>query len=95
MKVTVEFLSLPNLAKMVGARFLEVDFPGGTAAELVRHLAGERAGRLRDFLLGEDGELDATLRVVLNRREWLRRDQLDRPLQEGDRVAIAMLVGGG
>ena len=95
MRVTVEIMSLPNLAKMLGARTMTMDFPGGTVADLVRHLAESRGDKVRNFLLGEDGELDMTLRVVLNRRDWLRREDLSRPLAEGDHVAIAMLVGGG
>jgi hypothetical protein len=34
-------------------------------------------------------------RVVHGAGEWLSRDQLDRPLSDGDQVTIAMLVGGG
>ena len=50
---------------------------------------------LRRFLLDDQGRLDLAFQVVHNGRDWLRRDQLDRPIAEGDVVTITMLVGGG
>jgi len=95
MKITVEFLSLPNIAKLVGGKSVSHDFLGGSIQDLIGEFANKYGKRVSDFLLAPDGRLDAGFRVVLNQKEWLTHDQLDRPLEEGDTVTIAMLVGGG
>lgn len=95
MKITVEFLSLPNVVKMVGGKLATHDFPGGTIQELIGEVTGKYGKKVRDFLLDDTGRLDSNFRVVLNKQEWLNHDQLDRAVQDGDIVTIAMLVGGG
>ncbi|MBI5500569.1 MAG: MoaD/ThiS family protein [Deltaproteobacteria bacterium] len=94
-RVTVEFLGLPNAAKLAGGRSLPLDVDGGTVADAVRALAARGGDGLRRFLLDDQGRLDLSFQIVHNNRDWLRRDQLDRPLGEGDVLAITMLVGGG
>ena len=94
-EVIVEFLSLPNVVKLVGSKSITLDFRGQTVDELVRDVAGRYGKKVQSFLLDESGRLDTHFRVVLNKKEWLKRDQLDRTLIEGDRVTIGMLVGGG
>jgi molybdopterin converting factor small subunit len=95
MKITVEFLSLPNVVKMVGGKSVTHDFSGGTIQDLVGEVAAKYGQPVRDFLLDDTGRLDTGFRVVLNKREWLTHEQLDRTLEDGDVVTIAMLVGGG
>jgi molybdopterin converting factor small subunit len=95
MKVTVEFLSLPNVVKMIGSKSVTLDFEGGTIDELIGEVTAKYGKQVREFLLDETGRLDANFRVVLNKQEWLDQDQLDRAVQDGDIVTIAMLVGGG
>jgi len=95
MKITVEFLSLPNVVKIVGGKALDVELRGRTVSDLVNELVGRFGPKLGAFLLDESGALDMVFRVVLNQGEWLPREQLDRTLQDGDRVALTMLVGGG
>ena len=95
MKITVEFLSLPNIAKQVGGKSVSHDFLGGSIQDLVGEVAKKYGKPVSDFLLGPDGRLDVGFRVILNQQEWLNHDQLDRALEDGDVVTIAMLVGGG
>lgn len=95
MKVTVEFLSLPNVAKQVGGKSVSHEFSGGSIQKLIGEVAGKYGKKVGDFLLDESGRLAADFRVVLNKQEWLNHDQLDRELNDGDIVTIAMLVGGG
>ena len=95
MKITVEFLSLPNVAKMVGARTITMDFSGRTVDDLIHQVADRYGARVRQFLLDETGQLDPTLKVTVNKQDWIPRDQMDRPLGDGDNVTILMLVSGG
>lgn len=95
MTVTVEFISLPNVVKMIGAKSVAVEFDGGAVADLVSALVARHGERLGRFLCDENGELDPAIRVRLGDAEWLGADRLERTLRDGDRVTLAMLVGGG
>jgi molybdopterin converting factor small subunit len=95
MKITVEFLSLPNVVKMIGNKSIVLDFSGTTVNDLVRELAGKYGGDVKKFLLDETGNLDMCLGLTLNKQEWIRHDQMDKPLQNGDLVTILILAAGG
>jgi molybdopterin converting factor small subunit len=95
MKVTVEFLSLPNVVKMVGSKRVTFDFSGTTVNDLVHEVAGHYGERVQKFLLDESGKLDMSLSLTVNQQEWIRHNQMDRPLRDGDKVTIMMLVAGG
>ncbi len=95
MGITVEFLSLPNVVKMVGSKTVTMGFSGQTVEELIRQVSEKYGKEVKKFLLDETGHLDMMFRVVCNKDEWLHRDQLQRPLRDGDHVTIMMLVAGG
>jgi molybdopterin converting factor small subunit len=95
MKITVEFLSLPNVVKKVGSKMVVLDFSGNTVNDLISEVARKYGRDVEKFLLDESGRLDMTLSVAINQQEWIRHGQFDRPLQDGDRVTIMMLVAGG
>jgi molybdopterin converting factor small subunit len=95
MAITVEFISLPNVVKMVGSKTVSMDFSGQTVDALIRQLSEKYGKDVKNFLLDETGHLDMIFRVVCNKDEWLHRDQLHRPLHDGDHVTIMMLVAGG
>jgi molybdopterin converting factor small subunit len=95
MKVTVEFLSLPIVVKSVGSKTVALDFSGTTVEDVVQEVAHKYGPDVRRFLLDDSGRLDMTFRVSLNGREWILREEMHRPLHDGDRVTIMMLVGGG
>ena len=95
MKVTLEFLSLPNVVKMIGSKTVALDISGTTINDLVREVAGKYGRDVQKFLLDESGQLDTSLAIAINQQELIYRDQMDRPLRDGDRVTIMMLVAGG
>lgn len=95
MAITVEFLSLPNVVKMVGSKTVTMDFSGQTVEELIHQVAEKYGKNVKKFLLDEAGRLDMIFRVVCNKDEWLHRDQMQRQLRDGDHVTIMMLVAGG
>jgi molybdopterin converting factor small subunit len=95
MKITVEFLSLPNIAKKVGSKTVALDFFGATVNDLVGEVARKYGKDVQKFLLDESGHLDMHLGVTINQQEWIRHNQMDRPLRDGDQVTIMMLVAGG
>jgi molybdopterin converting factor small subunit len=95
MKITVEFLSLPNIAKKIGSKTIVLDFAGATVRDLVREVAEKYGSDVKKFLLDEAGNLDMTLALMINKQEWIRHNQMERLMQDGDRVTIMMLVAGG
>lgn len=95
MKITVEFLSLPNIARMIGSKLIVLDFSGTTINDLVREVAEKYGRDVQKFLLDENGKLDMSLALMINKQEWIRHNQMDRSLQDGDLVTILMMAGGG
>jgi molybdopterin converting factor small subunit len=95
MKVTVEFLSLPKITKITGGKSVPLDFRGGSISDLIDEIASRYGEEVRRFLLDDSGKLDMTLKVLLNKKEWIKREHLNKSLNDGDLVTIMMLVGGG
>jgi molybdopterin converting factor small subunit len=95
MKITVDFLSLPNIVKKVGSKSVVLDFKGTTVKELVCEVTEKYGSDVKKFLLDETGNLDMTLALMINKQEWIRHNQMERLMQDGDRVTIMMLVAGG
>ena len=95
MAITVEFLSLPNVVKMVGGKTITMDFTGQTVDELVQQITEKYGEKVKKFLLDEDGRLDMVLRVLCNKEEWIHSDQMQRPLEDGDHITIMLLAAGG
>jgi len=94
MKITIEFLSLPYLVKMIGSKTIALDFRGQTAGDLLNELAQKYGSGVRKFLFDETGNLDMSLSMAVN-KHWVRQNQMDTSLHEGDHVTIMMLVAGG
>lgn len=95
MAITVEFLSLPNVAKMVGGKVIAMDFSNQTVEELIRQVTEKYGKKVQQFLLDENGRLDMMLKVLRNGEEWIRPEQMQRQLQDGDRITIMLLAAGG
>ncbi len=95
MKINVEFLSMPIVTKIVGSKTLALDFPGQTVDDLINQIVNTYGEKLRHFLLDESSKLDRAFMIHLNKKEWIRRDQLNKNLNHGDQVTLMMLVGGG
>ena len=95
MKITVEFLSIPVVAKIIGSKSTTIDFNGRTIEDLIQEITCKYGEKTRQFLLDESGKLDMIFKVILNKKEWIYRDQMDKILIEGDKVTIMMLAAGG
>jgi molybdopterin converting factor small subunit len=88
-------MALPALVKALGGKRVEVDFPGGTVADLVEYLAERYGQSAREALLDEDGKLDNIIQILINEEKWVVHDELDVPLKDGDSVILMLLVVGG
>jgi molybdopterin converting factor small subunit len=95
MKIAVEFLSMPVVTKIVGSKSISLNFSGQTIEDLMNELVTRYGEKVRGFLLDESGKLDRIFKILLNKKEWISRDQMSKILKDGDKVTIMMLVGGG
>ncbi len=95
MKISVEFLSLPIVTKIVGGKSLSLNFSGQTIDDLINEIVNKYGEKVRRFFLDESGNLDRVFKILLNKKEWISRDQMNKTLKEGDQVTIMMLIGGG
>lgn len=95
MKITVEFLSMPVITKIIGSKSVTLSFSGNTIDDLLSHITNKYGEEVRRFLLDDTGKLDMTLKILLNKKEWIPREGTNRPLRDSDVVTIMMLVGGG
>jgi len=94
MKVGLK-LFLPMLSEAVGASELELDFDGSTVDDLLRHLIRRYGRRAREALYDKTGTLDLEVQVLVNKKSWVTRENLDTPLCDGDHVTIMVLMAGG
>lgn len=95
MKVELRLMALPALAKALGSKKLEIEFPGETVADLVDYLAEKYGKAAREALLDEEGKLDNIIQILINEEKWVVHDELDVPLRDGDSVILMLLVVGG
>jgi sulfur carrier protein ThiS len=95
MKIQIESLGLPTLAKLIG-KTSQLEMADGTVADVISHIV-DRIGRpARKILLDQTGQLDLAIQVMVNDEGFLPRDQyLKRILKDGDSVKFMLLVGGG
>jgi sulfur carrier protein ThiS len=95
MKITVESLGLPTLSAVIGKKAV-IEMAEGSVADLVKLLTGRFGPKARQVLLDEEGNLDLTIQVMVNEEGFLAREGLSaRRLEDGDRVRLMLLVGGG
>jgi sulfur carrier protein ThiS len=95
LKIQVESIGLPTLAKLIG-RKSNLELNGGTVADLVAHIVDQNGPPARKILLDPSGSLDLAIQVMVNDEGFLPRDQYSRrTLKDGDSVKFMLLVGGG
>ena len=95
MKIKVELLGLPTLSSLIGKRS-EVEITGETVTDLVAHLVKRYGHKVRQILLDQKGDLDSTIQVIVNEESFMPREEISlRTLQDGDKVIILLLAGGG
>ena len=95
MKINITFLSLPKVTKIIGSKSILFNFSGQTINDLLNELVKKYGMELGQFLLDDSGKLDSIFKVLLNEKQWVSRDQMNKTLEAGDQVTFMMLVGGG
>jgi sulfur carrier protein ThiS len=95
MKIQIESLGLPTLAKLIG-KTSQIELADGTVADVISHIVDRIGQPARKILLDQTGQLDLAIQVMVNDEGFLPRDEyLKRILKDGDSVKFMLLVGGG
>jgi len=95
LKIQVESIGLPTLAKLIG-RKSSLELADGTVADLVAHIVDRKGPPACKILLDQNGSLDLAIQVMVNDEGFLPRDEYSRrSLRDGDSVKFMLLVGGG
>jgi len=95
LRVTVEFVGLPELRKTIGSKSLRVSLDRGTMGDLLSQLERMYGAPVRKSLLDSKGNIHETIQVIRNGREWLARDNPMAELRDGDRITFLLMVAGG
>ena len=95
MKITVEFLSLPIVTRIIGSKSITFKLRGKTVNHLLTEIIHKYGEKVGDFLLDESGKLDSVFKILLNKKEWIKREKIDKILKDGDTITIMMLIAGG
>ena len=95
MKIQIESLGLPTLAKLIG-KTSQIELADGTVADVISHIVDRIGQPARKILLDQTGQLDLAIQGMVNDEGFLPRDEyLKRILKDGDSVKFMLLVGGG
>ena len=95
MKIQIESIGLPTLAKLIGKKS-QLEMADGTLADLVARIVDRHRRQAGRILLDQDGQLDMAIQVMINDEGFLPRSEYSqRILKDGDSVKFMLLVGGG
>ena len=95
MKIRIESLGLPTLAKLIG-KTSQVEMADGTVTDVISHIVDRIGQPARKVLLDQKENLDLSIQVMVNDEGFLPRNAYSqRILKDGDTVKFMLLVGGG
>jgi molybdopterin converting factor small subunit len=83
------------LSDLLGGKEKVVEFEGRTTGDLIRHLLDRYGAKARKALYDQEGQLDLTIQILRNEKEWISHEELDRPLADGDTLIFMLLAAGG
>jgi hypothetical protein len=94
MKISVKVVGLWKLVEKMGNKGCGVvEFPGGTANDLFRHLLAHHGFVWADFPLLEKWEENINLSIVHNDDILLKVDYDRRSLADGDKLSLYVQTG--
>jgi len=95
LKIQIESIGLPTLAKLIGKKS-QLEMADGTVADLVARIVDRHGRPAGKILLDPEGQLDMVIQVMINDEGFLPRSEYSqRILKDGDSVKFMLLVGGG
>lgn len=95
MLLNVELSGFPDLKRAAGAKVFSITIEGTTFGDLLTHLEKAYEETVQKSLMDDQGKLGFHVRVMLNGKDSIPRDNLAFPLSDGDRVTFLMMITGG
>ncbi len=86
MKIGLRWFGFDELVPILGGKELEIHFDGHTYGDLLRRLTET---------YGEAVAKSLRQQVIRNGREWIRWNDLEFLLKDGDRLTFLPMMGGG
>jgi len=94
-KVQLDFLGLPQLAKIIGTA-QKLEFVGSTIEDLIVHLIKRYGAGAEDILVDDGKKLNPYILVMVNEELITARDDREQvQLAEGDSIIFAVIAEGG
>jgi molybdopterin converting factor small subunit len=90
-KITVKVAALSEIRKIVGWGFKEVEFTGGSVAELLKSIPAEDGSNLYQRLV-ETGDYKQKYIILLNGSRISCADGLNKKLEPDDKVITMELI---
>ena len=86
MKIKVKLVGFPEVEHLVGGREIDLQVEGRTFGDLLLHL---------QKTYGEPVVKNLRQQILRNGKEWIKRDEMDYSLQDGDQLTFLQMMGGG
>lgn len=95
MNIVVEFIGFPELKNVIEKKSMDVDFPGNTFSDLLKHLQKKYKENFKKAVLDSNGNVEPTVQILKNEKSWVKRDSMSLEIQEMDKIIFLRMMGGG
>jgi len=95
MFLNIELSGFPDLKRAAGAKVFSITIDGTTFGDLLSHMEQTYGEKVQKSWMDDQGKLGFHVRVMLNGKENIPRDNLAYQLTDGDRVTFLMMITGG
>ena len=97
MNITVKFIGLPDLQKLIGGQEIQIEIKGDSFGALLEQLVETYGKPIKEILLAEKkkNQVSLLIQVLRNEEHWIERVDSDCLLREGDTITFMMMVAGG
>jgi len=86
MKIKVKLVGFSEVEPLIGGKEIDLQLEGSTFGDLLLHLQ-------RTY--GESVVKNLRQQILRNGEEWIKKDDLNHSLEEGDRLTFLQMMGGG
>jgi len=85
-RIKVKVLGLPQVIKVIGASTVDIEVNGTTFGDLLDELERRYGSEVRHNI---------NVHAIRNGREWIKRDDMCAPINDGDSFSFQSMVAGG
>jgi len=86
MRIRVKLVGFSEVERVIGGKEIDLHVEGSTFGDLLVYLQKTYGAAVLKNLRQQ---------ILRNGEEWIKRDDLNHPLQDGDQVTFLQMMGGG